>query len=184
MAKKESVRSEYEDIIKAVMDMVYYEHEHPRLVDFELAVASYKTQKEMMYDFPYTKRGVHTQVYRAMKALEKRGVIIHMGRYYYPTHLYGFYSGLEDFKKNVKLAKDTVAIISSSTYAIALEPGQDIQRVKESVTSFFREEKVFKLLYIDDTLIIIVNDYSDTRYIAYLVDIVRQTYRFQHPDEA
>lgn len=173
------VQSEYIRIVMSVMESIYPQNAHPRLVDYEQAVAEYKSRHELVFTGAFTKRDVHTQVYRAVKQLVEMGELTHVGRYYYPADIYNFRIGLEDFKKNVKLAKGTLATISGTTYAIALENGQDVERVKRNVMDFLRDINVFNLVFIDNTLIIIMNDMTTVEYITELRSCIKLAYEYQ-----
>lgn len=174
-----NVQSEYIRLVRAVMEHIYPQNDHPRLVDYEKAVAEYKNKHELVFAGALTKRDVHTQVYRAVKQLEKMGELIHIGRHYYPADIYNFRIGLEDFKKNVQLAKGTLATISGTTYAIALESGQNAEQVKRSVMDFLRNINVFNLIFMDNTLIIIMNDMTTVEYITELRSCVELAYEYQ-----
>ena len=176
-----NVGSEYIRMVRAVLEHIYPQNLYPRLVDYEQAVAEYKNRNELVLHGAFTKRDVHTQVYRAVKQLEQMGELIHIGRYYYPADIYNFRIGLEDFKKNVKLAKGTLATISGTTYAIALENGQEVEQVKRNVMYFLRDVNVFNLIFIDNTLIIIMNDMTTVEYITELRSCIELAYEYQHP---
>ena len=187
MGKKgeyKNVQLAYIKMVSAVMEHIYPQNEHPRLVDYEQAVAEYKNKHELVFAGAVTKRDVHTQVYRAVKQLEKMGELIHVGRYYYPADIYNFRIGVEDFKKNVQLAKGTLATISGTTYAIALESGQNAEQVKKSVLKFLRDINVFNLVFIDNTLIIIMNDITTVEYITELRSCIELAYKYQQQKKA
>ena len=176
----DDVRSEYMKMVRSIMERIYPQNTSPRLVDYEQAVADYKTRRHGFRN-KYTKRDVHTQVGRAIKELVRLGEVLHVGKYYYPADMYTLHLALEDFKKNVKVSKRMLAIISGTTYAISLEPEQDIELVKRVVRSSLGDKNVFELLLIDNVLVIIMGKNAPSAHIVELSTIVEKTYDYQHP---
>lgn len=179
------VTNEYVAIIKKVMRDVYLNNPRPRMVDYEEYVAEYKSRQIKAFSTtpPYTKRSVHTPVRRALIQLEEESEIIRIGKYYYPAVMHTFRESLEDFKKNVRLSKGIIAAITPTTYALALEPNQDIDLVKTIVKSTLREKNVFSLIFVDNTLVIIFNEMIDNSYFFEFQELIRRTYEYQHSQE-
>lgn len=183
MGKKgeyKDVLGEYMKLTRIVMEEIFIYNQNPRLVDYEVAVAKYKSQHELLFTGQYTKRDVHTSVLRAIKELEKRGEIIHVGKYYYPSNMFDLHLHLEDFKNHVRLSQDTLAIISGTTYAIGLESNQNVDEIKKIIRGFLGEDRIFSLHFLDDVLFIIMKEIPNKSYLAELRTIIKATYDFQH----
>jgi hypothetical protein len=180
MGRNPSTTGEYAEILTEVIPLVSSKNRHPRLADYERAVANLLNTTRPLVDELYSSRGVHTQVRRAMLHLLKEKKVIKIGKCFYPAMENQYYR-YELLSKHIRFAKPSIHIISHASFAVAIEPGQDTNEIKSAITAFVCPKFLFGVFLQDDIALILVNPETPKDIIAHFAEAVRDAYDSQHP---
>ena len=179
MGRNPSTTGEYAEYLLEVIDLVASNNRYPILADYERAVANLLNRGRPLEDI-YTSRSIHTQVRRAMQLLLQLGKAIQIGRYFYPA-MDNQQLQYDLLCNHIRLSKPVLHVISSTSYALAIEAGQNIEEIKSTITEFLGKEKVFGVFIQDDIMLVLVNPDMPQDMIAHLSAAVRDAYYEQHP---
>lgn len=167
------------DLLENVLESVYLKHEHPRLVDYEEAVAQLKNEKLEVIGCPYTKRSVHTSVHRSMKELVEKGDVIKEGKYYYGRLEYEDYCGKQDFRKYIYPISYDFVPMSENVVAIKLAQAENHDAINHAVIRRLGEKKVYASFICDNVLtIVFYKDAFDYDCCTDLVSAISDAYRY------
>jgi hypothetical protein len=180
MGRNISSTGEYVEYLLDVIDLVASNNRRPILADYERAVANFLNSRRPLSGKLYTSRDVHTQVRRAMHHLLQVGKAIQIGRYFYPA-MENQHFKYELLYKHVHLSKPVIHVISSTSYALAIEAGQDISELKSAITEFLDPKNLFGVFIQDDIMLLLVDPEIPKEIIAHLTQAVRDAYYEQHP---
>lgn len=188
--EKKSVKLEYVGYLRQALPLVASSSRYPKLVQYEYQVAKlveHERNKELSKNqkceddtkrYHYTARDVHTPVWRAMQYLVKIGEAVKIGRCYYPASENGIalYQSLCD---NILLTSPDLHVISRTAYAIAISPGQEYKKIKETLVLCLGTENLFGTLIQDDIAIILLSPTAPTELIAELSSWIKDAYKTQ-----
>ena len=180
MGRNPSTTGEYAEILLELIPLVSSTNRYPILADYERAVANFLNTHRPLVDDLYTSRSVHTQVRRAMLLLRDAKKVIKIGKCFYLAMEDQYYR-YELLSKHIRFAKPGVHIISHTSFAIAIEPGQKIEDLKSAITAFVCPKHLFGVLIQDDIMLILVKPETPKDIIAHLAEAVRDAYNSQHP---
>ena len=187
----ENVVITYANYLREIMPLVASESRYPKLEQYEYQVAQLVEKEKKMEliakygyenidNFPkYTSRSVHTQVWRAMQYLVKIGEAKKIGKCYYPVSEQGLVL-YEILLNNIKLASPKVHIISGTSFAISIEKGQYIDKMKTALKSCLGEDFLFGVLAQDDILLILLSPEAPKELLAEFISWVSDAYSYQH----
>lgn len=171
----------YFELIRKAMPIVYRNHSEPKIADYEAEVANLINKKLPIKSIPYTKRGVHASVYRKIKWLTEHGEMKTDGKkHYWGLEEYEQYIKLDTFNKNVGVLKNTVGVISGTTYTILLDPSYDLLKSKEEIEKKLGKDNFYATFLLENVIVIVLNDNSHNEIVADLIDAVKNAYDFQH----
>ena len=180
MGRNPSTTGEYAEILLEVIPLVSSQNRHPILADYERAVANLLNTSRLVEEKLYSSRGIHTQVRRAMLHLLKAKKVIKIGKCFYPAMENQYYR-YELLSNHIRFAKPSIHIISHASFAVAIEPGQEVNEIKSAITAFVCPKHLFGVLIQDDIALILVNPETPKDIIAHLAEAVRDAYNSQHP---
>ena len=166
-------------LIEEVLAIVYASHECPQMVHYEEAVAELKCEKLELKPGSYTKRQVHTSVWRALKQLVESGDVIKDGKYYYGKEEYADYSGKNDFRKYVHPASYEFVMMSENTVVIKLEQAENHDAINSAVIRKLGENRVYTSFVYDKVLIIVFyKDAFDYDCVQDLSSAISEAYQY------
>ena len=185
--KQTSVTNTYVKYLRDVLPLVATDTRYPKLVDYERHVASlvaHDRNKEMLQNNPdatpvtYTARDVHTQVWRAMQVLCQAGEVLYINGHYYPASEDGvlLFALLRD---NIPLRSPAVHIISGTTYALAITPEYDLQKIEFTLQACLGKENLFGFFIQNNILVILLSPAAPPALLAELAAWVKDAYWYQ-----
>lgn len=171
----------YLTLVKEAIPLVCKNHAEPRISDYEQVVADYVCDASKVARDSYTKRQVHSSVYRTIKWLVENNEMITDGKkHYWGIEEYEKYRGYEDFKNNVKIAKETFGMISHNTIAVVLDSDYDLHSSRIALEKFLEKEDIFTTFLFENVLIIIFEEFARSMDLGDLRKAMKSAYEFQH----
>ena len=190
MAKEAKIMLEYVGYLREVLPLVASASRYPKLAEYEYRVAKlleHKLNKQLFESkeysdnikpYRYDARSVHTQVWRAMQYLVKIGVVEKIGTHYYPAGESGTIH-FQIFSDGIRLSSPNVHIISSTAYAITIEPNQEINELKSVMKSCLGEENLFGIFVQNELMLVLISPTAPTDLIAEFTSWVKDAYDIQ-----
>ena len=171
----------YFELVRAVTPIVYSYHKKPIIADYEEEVAKLMNRKFSQNGKSFNKREVHPTVYRKIKWLTEHGEMITDGKkHYWGLEEYEHYRKLDTFNRTVGVMKDTIGIISGTTYAVLLDPKYNMLESKAEIEKKLGSGNFYATFLLDNVLVIVFNDNNCAELVANLVDAIKEAYNCQH----